>query len=129
MHCGIVFCDHGPKASLLLNSGYTITKITRGKTVSYCNAATSDFGADSPSYVPNGAKCGQDKMCLNRKCVSVTSVRINCADCNGNGVCNSFGHCHCFDGWAPPYCDKPGFGGSIDCGFLNEFTGLRYSFN
>jgi len=23
-------------------------------------------------------------------------------DCNGQGVCNSLGHCHCNEGFAPP---------------------------
>ena len=36
--------------------------------------------------------------------------------CNGHGMCNSKGHCHCDIGYAPPYCDVPGPGGSIDSG-------------
>lgn len=31
-------------------------------------------------------------------------------------VCNSNHHCHCDPGWAPPSCDKPGSGGSLDSG-------------
>lgn len=37
-------------------------------------------------------------------------------NCNGNGVCNSKGHCHCKDGFAPPSCEYPGVGGSDDSG-------------
>ena len=37
-------------------------------------------------------------------------------NCNNKGVCNSMGHCHCDVGWAPPYCDSPGAGGSLDSG-------------
>lgn len=37
-------------------------------------------------------------------------------DCNGHGMCNSEGHCHCETGYAPPYCDVPGSGGSLDSG-------------
>lgn len=59
-------------------------------------------------------------MCVNQKCMSVASLRKlgpTCPhDCNGNGVCNSLGHCHCKDGFAPPYCDYPGPGGSEDSG-------------
>ena len=31
-------------------------------------------------------------------------------------VCNSQNNCHCDAQWAPPLCNSPGFGGSIDSG-------------
>jgi hypothetical protein len=68
-------------------------------------------------YVPNGAKCGEGKVCQNYKCIAVGSLRSECVDCNGHGVCNSKGNCHCDKGWAPPSCDEPGNGGSIDSHF------------
>lgn len=58
-------------------------------------------------------------MCVNQKCMAVESLRqgISCPNnCNDNGVCNSLGHCHCNKGFAPPLCDYPGTGGSIDSG-------------
>jgi hypothetical protein len=74
-----------------------------------------------PGLSPDGSMCGKGKMCRHQKCVPVRSVKkdkkvIECPDCNGNGVCNSKGQCHCNDGWAPPFCNKPGYGGSSDIG-------------
>lgn len=37
-------------------------------------------------------------------------------DCNNNGWCNNKGQCHCKDGFEPPTCYGPGFGGSLVSG-------------
>ncbi|KAJ6656705.1 hypothetical protein lerEdw1_003592 [Lerista edwardsae] len=72
--------------------------------------------------VEEGAKCGQRKICVNRFCVRVADLaktNQTCdpvVDCSGRGVCNANQHCHCDDGWAPPNCLLPGFGGSVDSG-------------
>lgn len=60
-------------------------------------------------------------MCVNQKCMSVGDLKKMTSDscpkdCNGNGICNSKGHCHCNQGFAPPFCDYPGTGGSTDSG-------------
>lgn len=59
-------------------------------------------------------------MCVNQKCMAVGDLKAknkDCLyDCNGNGVCNNKGNCHCKTGYAPPYCDHPGPGGSDDSG-------------
>lgn len=59
-------------------------------------------------------------MCVNQKCIAVDDLRAQIKacpfDCNGNGVCNNKGNCHCKTGYAPPYCDHPGPGGSDDSG-------------
>ena len=41
-------------------------------------------------------------------------------NCNGRGECNSLGHCHCQEGYAPPDCLNPGAGGSVDSGPAGE---------
>lgn len=59
-------------------------------------------------------------MCVNQKCIAVDDLRAQnkaCPfNCNGNGVCNNKGNCHCNIGYSPPYCDHPGPGGSDDSG-------------
>lgn len=44
-------------------------------------------------------------------------------NCNGHGVCNSRGHCHCDMGYSPPHCDYPGPGGSEDSGPASDPNG------
>lgn len=70
------------------------------------------------------------QMCVNQKCMAVDSLRANInkcpQDCNGNGVCNSLGHCHCRDGFAPPFCDYPGPGGSEDSGPATDPNGESF---
>lgn len=75
----------------------------------YCYGAIIDAGPDmrDPALVPNGAACGRDRMCINQKCVPVYDV-INenwCpSDCNGNGICDNVGVCHCYDGTIGTSC-------------------------
>lgn len=70
-------------------------------------------------------------MCVNQKCMAISDLRaINKAcpfDCNGNGECNNKGNCHCKIGYAPPYCDSPGPGGSDDSGPASSPIG-KYNF-
>ncbi|XP_051755356.1 disintegrin and metalloproteinase domain-containing protein 33 isoform X2 [Ctenopharyngodon idella] len=82
--------------------------------------STQDGQGDlpDPGLVMTGTKCGEGKVCKDRRCQNASFTELeNCiARCNGHGVCNSNGNCHCNRGWAPPFCDKQGLGGSVDSG-------------
>lgn len=61
------------------------------------------------------------KMCLNAQCQNRSAVvqmvsKCEPVDCNGKGVCNSVGNCHCIEGYGGPSCDIPGYGGSVNSG-------------
>uniref|UniRef100_A0A8C3E889 ADAM metallopeptidase domain 33 n=1 Tax=Corvus moneduloides TaxID=1196302 RepID=A0A8C3E889_CORMO len=71
-----------------------------------------------PGLVLTGTKCGDGMVCKDRRCQNVSLFELEkCVSrCHGHGVCNSNKNCHCDPGWAPPYCEKPGLGGSVDSG-------------
>uniref|UniRef100_A0A1S4GI55 Disintegrin and metalloproteinase domain-containing protein 12 n=1 Tax=Anopheles gambiae TaxID=7165 RepID=A0A1S4GI55_ANOGA len=127
VHCGMLHCRHlnerlefGMESVAILSHSF----MTYNGSVIPCRTAIVDLGLQKvdPGLTPDGAKCGEGKMCLNQMCMSVEKLRASgsgaaCPEnCNGNGVCNSEGHCHCDLGFAPPLCNLDGFGGSLDSG-------------
>uniref|UniRef100_A0A8D9DYB4 Disintegrin and metalloproteinase domain-containing protein 12 n=1 Tax=Cacopsylla melanoneura TaxID=428564 RepID=A0A8D9DYB4_9HEMI len=125
--CGMLQCQYlteklefGLESVAILSHSF----INPGGSILPCRSAIVDMGLSQvdPGLSPDGARCGPDKMCVNRKCTSVTVLREampvhDCPNnCHDQGVCNSRGHCHCNPGFAPPHCEYPGVGGSVDSG-------------
>ncbi|NXG09207.1 ADAM9 protein, partial [Sakesphorus luctuosus] len=95
-----------------------------------CWSSDFDLGSDipDPAQVHDGTACGENKACVGFECVDATYLGYNCdvkQKCNNNGVCNNNGNCHCNAGWAPPFCNESGYGGSIDSGPAHTDTSLR----
>ncbi|XP_044753415.1 disintegrin and metalloproteinase domain-containing protein 12 [Coccinella septempunctata] len=123
--CGMLHCRHlnerlefGMETVAILSQSFINSK----GTIIPCRNAIVDLGINQidPGLAPDGASCGDGKMCVNQKCMSVENLRrewVTCPnDCNNNGWCNNLGHCHCKEGFAPPDCEYPGAGGSEDSG-------------
>ncbi|CAH8518289.1 unnamed protein product [Schistosoma turkestanicum] len=82
-----------------------------GAGVGMYSATTQDAG-----MVPDGTPCSRG-FCYNGSCKSINDLRRpHSCYCNGRGICNNLGHCHCSPGYKPPYCEESGNGGSIDSG-------------
>ncbi|XP_065351204.1 disintegrin and metalloproteinase domain-containing protein 12 [Cloeon dipterum] len=129
--CGMLHCKHlnerlefGMESVAILSQTFLNTR-TGG--IIACRNAIVDLGLNEvdPGLAPDGAKCGEGKMCVNQKCMAVESLVVTkCEnDCNGNGVCNSMGQCHCNVGYAPPDCISAGFGGSLQSGPASDPNG------
>ncbi|XP_019130580.2 zinc metalloproteinase-disintegrin-like VMP-III [Larimichthys crocea] len=101
LKCGSMFCGEGGESITGKRASYTVYGIE-------CKLAVDDDKTRNMNMVPQGAKCGENKVCLDNRCVdlSVYGGKEECSKkCNNNGVCNHKKECHCNPGWAPPYCD------------------------
>ncbi|XP_031812876.1 disintegrin and metalloproteinase domain-containing protein 12 [Sarcophilus harrisii] len=124
--CGKIQCQGGASRPVIGTNAVSIeTNIPLqegGKIL--CRGTHVYLGDDlpDPGLVLAGTKCEEGKLCLNRRCqnVSVFGVHECATKCHGRGVCNSNKNCHCEADWAPPFCDRPGFGGSVDSGPMRQ---------
>uniref|UniRef100_A0A1B6KWF3 Peptidase M12B domain-containing protein n=1 Tax=Graphocephala atropunctata TaxID=36148 RepID=A0A1B6KWF3_9HEMI len=136
LQCGMLHCTHlnerlefGMESVAILSHSF----INFQDSIIPCRTAIVDLGLNEvdPGLAPDGARCGEGKMCVNQKCMAVENMWAaakvaQCPnDCNNNGVCNSRGHCHCNMGFAPPHCDYPGPGGSQDSGPASDPNARR----
>ncbi|KAM9330285.1 disintegrin and metalloproteinase domain-containing protein 19-like [Gastrophryne carolinensis] len=122
--CGKIQCEssatkpkQGNTASIDNTIHYNGYGVKCRGTYSYATQ-NEDGDSSDPGLVMTGTKCGDGMVCRDRQCQNASFSELDqcLAQCHGHGVCNSNRHCHCHDGWAPPYCDKPGRGGSEDSG-------------
>uniref|UniRef100_A0A3Q0QRN9 ADAM metallopeptidase domain 12 n=1 Tax=Amphilophus citrinellus TaxID=61819 RepID=A0A3Q0QRN9_AMPCI len=121
--CGKIQCQGGANRPVIGTNAVSIETnipLQEGGRI-LCRGTHVYLGDDmpDPGLVLTGTKCG---MCLNRQCqnVSVFGVHECSAKCSGRGVCNNNKNCHCEAHWAPPFCDKAGFGGSVDSGPIRQ---------
>uniref|UniRef100_A0A182NL16 Uncharacterized protein n=1 Tax=Anopheles dirus TaxID=7168 RepID=A0A182NL16_9DIPT len=142
--CGLLFCHHHkPEEKLELgeynsDSQYSFQEGNETTRLVMCRSAYVDLGdgqGRNPAFVPDGAPCGVGRMCYRQRCESVELLNEwglggkTCPHgCFGRGVCNSEGHCHCRDGYDPPYCEHQGTGGSLDSGPATVGTGALRDF-
>ncbi|XP_065371221.1 disintegrin and metalloproteinase domain-containing protein 9 [Calliphora vicina] len=125
--CGMLHCRHlneklefGMETAAVLSHSF----ITHDNNIVPCRSALVDLGLQfmDPGLTPNGAKCGDNKMCVDQRCLAIEHLRYTgmgkeCPEnCNSNGICNSKGNCHCNIGFTGPTCKLPGPGGSVDSG-------------
>lgn len=127
VQCGLLFCqqlnENRLEFGLRVFTEEHIASALNGRRVVPCHAAFIDLGnAKQPSLVPDGAPCGENKMCYQQQCWDIDSLNSYgvgqpCPhNCHNRGVCNSQGNCHCHSGYAPPFCEFSGIDGSIDSG-------------
>ncbi|XP_054546335.1 disintegrin and metalloproteinase domain-containing protein 8 [Talpa occidentalis] len=94
--CGVLFCEGGQRPQG--RSSCTLTVASDS-----CQALGLDDAAYEP--VPEGTRCGEDKVCWRGQCRDLQVYRRSCSSgCSHHGVCNHKGQCHCQPGWAPPDC-------------------------
>ncbi|XP_045066658.1 disintegrin and metalloproteinase domain-containing protein 33, partial [Coregonus clupeaformis] len=130
--CGKIQCHSAAKKPKGTNAVSIDTTIRTDGMEVKCRGTyvytTQDGQGDlpDPGLVMTGTKCGEGKVCRDRRCqnASFTELESCITRCHGHGVCNSNGNCHCNRGWAPPFCEKLGLGGSVDSGPIQYHSQL-----
>uniref|UniRef100_A0A8I5N213 ADAM metallopeptidase domain 12 n=1 Tax=Papio anubis TaxID=9555 RepID=A0A8I5N213_PAPAN len=124
--CGKIQCQGGASRPVIGTNAVSIETnipLQEGGRI-LCRGTHVYLGDDmpDPGLVLAGTKCADGKICLNRQCqnISVFGVHECTVQCHGRGVCNNRKNCHCEAHWAPPFCDKFGFGGSTDSGPIRQ---------
>uniref|UniRef100_A0AAF5PUH9 Reprolysin n=1 Tax=Wuchereria bancrofti TaxID=6293 RepID=A0AAF5PUH9_WUCBA len=127
--CGRLHCIHENEKLAFgdpstVYTSYTGLQLRSGEDVA-CRVVWTKYISGQkepdPGMVPDGAFCGQDKMCVDAKCQNRTAKvlmapKCEPVSCNNAGICNNMGNCHCDPGYGGPSCAIPGPGGSVNSG-------------
>ncbi|XP_065500470.1 disintegrin and metalloproteinase domain-containing protein 19 [Caloenas nicobarica] len=123
--CGKIQCQSSASKPLQSNAVAIDTTIRTQRTQLRCRG-THVYRSESeekemldPGLVLTGTKCGSHHACFEGRCQNTSIIfdSDSCSKkCHGHGVCNNNKNCHCNQGWAPPFCNKQGRGGSLDSG-------------
>ncbi|VDN03410.1 unnamed protein product [Thelazia callipaeda] len=127
--CGRLHCTHENEKLAFgdpstVYTAYTGLRLTNNEDVACRVVWTKYVGGKKkpdPGMVPDGASCGQDKMCVDAECSNRTAKvlmapKCDPISCNNAGICNNMGNCHCVPGYGGPSCAIPGPGGSVNSG-------------
>ncbi|XP_058400825.1 disintegrin and metalloproteinase domain-containing protein 19 [Diceros bicornis minor] len=122
--CGKIQCQSNEARPVESNAVPIETTITMNGRQIRCRGTHVYRGPEEegdmldPGLVMTGTKCGYNHICFEGQCRNTSFFETEgCSKkCNGHGVCNNNQNCHCLRGWAPPFCNTPGLGGSVDSG-------------
>ncbi|XP_021096262.1 disintegrin and metalloproteinase domain-containing protein 19 isoform X4 [Heterocephalus glaber] len=121
--CGKIQCQSSREVPLESNAvAIETTIVMNGKKIqcrgTHVYRSPEEDDMLDPGLVMTGTKCGFNHICFEGQCRNTSFFETEGCEkkCSGHGVCNNNQNCHCFQGWAPPFCNTPGHGGSIDSG-------------
>ena len=88
VRCGMLHCSHlnerlefGMESVAILSHSF----INSGGRIIPCRTALVDLGINDvdPGLAPEGAKCDEGKLCVDRKCIPVENLEIGPNACQG----------------------------------------------
>uniref|UniRef100_A0A915CYC0 Peptidase M12B domain-containing protein n=1 Tax=Ditylenchus dipsaci TaxID=166011 RepID=A0A915CYC0_9BILA len=110
--CGRLQCQHLSEKPVFgdpstIHSAYNFVRLSTGQEAACRVIRTTYTGGKrkpDPGMVPDGAKCGKDKLCLGAECKNHSEVvqmvsKCEPVHCNQKGICNNVGNCHCQNGY------------------------------
>lgn len=104
--CGALHCKKGLYNRPLMepDTEFTSAIFTNNGSTSKCKLMQGNESTDIWTMVPEGSKCGENKVCINGICTKLDSVIDKCPSdnnytCSGHGICSTIDTCYCEEGW------------------------------